>query len=211
MSMSTGVILLTVVNWSIGQKSVPAPHCLTQTSHRLVCECLLCSRNCICTVRVILACLSPGKTGFDPGSHRVRFVVDEVALGQFFFPLSTSIFPCHYPSINGPYPSSSRRTKRRILGTFVAPMIFGMSAALDTQLLLHLTVCNWMWNRCLTNFQKRVKNINSNIWHLYPSLFFFVNPHPKNRHKHIRKTDCKKGKVKGEIHPITCHEGIEGE
>ena len=36
-----------------------------------------------------------------------RFVVDKVALGQFFFSPSTSVFPCQYHSINAPYRYSS--------------------------------------------------------------------------------------------------------
>jgi hypothetical protein len=50
-------------------------------------------------LRRLVASLSPRRPGFDPGSVHVRFVVDKVALGQFFlrivgFPLSVSFHRC---------------------------------------------------------------------------------------------------------------------
>jgi hypothetical protein len=40
----------------------------------------------------LVAGLSPRRPGFDPGSVHVGFVVDKLALEQFFS--STSVFPC---------------------------------------------------------------------------------------------------------------------
>jgi hypothetical protein len=51
-------------------------------------------------LRRLVACLSPRRPGFDPGSVHVGFMVDKVALGQVFppeyfgFPLSISFDRC---------------------------------------------------------------------------------------------------------------------
>jgi hypothetical protein len=57
--------------------------------------------------RRLVAGLSPRRPGFDPGSVRMGFVVDNVALGQVFSP-STSGFPCKFHSTGSPLKSSSQ-------------------------------------------------------------------------------------------------------
>jgi hypothetical protein len=52
-------------------------------------------------LRRLVAGLPPRRPGFDPGSVRVGFVVDKVALGQVFLP-STSVFPCQIHSTGAP-------------------------------------------------------------------------------------------------------------
>ena len=104
-----------------------------------------------------------GKDWIRPRSTSMRFVGDTVAPGQVYS-LSTSIFPCQYYSIYCPYSSSATRTKRRILGTFMEAMIFGMSGSTGQTIASIFTFdCNWMCNRFLTKFQRREKNINSNF------------------------------------------------
>jgi hypothetical protein len=49
-------------------------------------------------LRQLVTGLSPRRSGFDPQSVYVGFVVDKVVLGQVFFP-STSVFPCQFHSI----------------------------------------------------------------------------------------------------------------
>jgi hypothetical protein len=49
----------------------------------------------------LVAGLSPRRPGFDPGSVRVRIVVDKLALGQVFSP-NTSVFPCQFHSTCAP-------------------------------------------------------------------------------------------------------------
>jgi hypothetical protein len=48
-------------------------------------------------LRPLVAGLPQRRTGFDPGSVHVGFVVDKVAMGQVF-PPNTSVFPCHFHS-----------------------------------------------------------------------------------------------------------------
>jgi hypothetical protein len=54
-------------------------------------------------LRRLVAGLSPGRPGFDPGLVHVGFLVDEVALGQVPPPpRSTSVFPCQFHSTGVP-------------------------------------------------------------------------------------------------------------
>jgi hypothetical protein len=52
-------------------------------------------------LRRLVAGLPPRRPGFDPGSVRVGFLVDKVALGQVF-PPSTSVFHCQFHSTGAP-------------------------------------------------------------------------------------------------------------
>lgn len=56
--------------------------------------------------RPLVAGLSPRRSGFVPMSVRVRFMVDDVAMEQWFSS-SPSVFPCHYHFTNAPYYFSS--------------------------------------------------------------------------------------------------------
>jgi len=50
--------------------------------------------------------LSPRGHGFDPTSVHVRYMVDEVSLGQVLYS-TISVLPCKHRSANAPYTSSS--------------------------------------------------------------------------------------------------------
>ena len=73
-------------------------------------------------LRQLVGGLSPRKGGFDLVSFPVGFVVDRVALGQFFSS-SNSVLPCWYDTTNNPCCSSctcccylkEKRAKLRIL------------------------------------------------------------------------------------------------
>ena len=79
--------------------------------------------------RRLVAGLSPRRPGFDPGSVRVRFVVDKVALGEDF-PPSTSVFPCQFNSTGAPLLG---KTKKKLIifitGLYNKPQGCGASVA----------------------------------------------------------------------------------
>jgi hypothetical protein len=52
-------------------------------------------------LRRLVAGLKLRRTGLDPGSVYVGFVVDKMALGKVF-PPSTSVFPCQFNSTGAP-------------------------------------------------------------------------------------------------------------
>jgi hypothetical protein len=84
----------------------------------------------ITNVYLILQTFTP-----ETWSVHVRFVVDKVAMGQFF-PPSTSVSPCQYHSTNTPYPFSSTRSSSKTdkwtkTGDRLKAMHFGKWVPLD--------------------------------------------------------------------------------
>ena len=73
---------------------------LSVTSQAQTCR-LGSTRVAVPRLRRSVAGLSPRRHGFDPGSVHVGFVVDKVALGQVFSPI-TSVFPCQFHSTGPP-------------------------------------------------------------------------------------------------------------
>jgi hypothetical protein len=57
-------------------------------------------------LRRLAAGLSPWWLGFDPGSVRVGFVVDKVAMGQVF---PRVLFPCRFNSTGAPLHGKTKK------------------------------------------------------------------------------------------------------
>jgi hypothetical protein len=66
--------------------------------------------------------------GFDPGSVRVGFVVDKVALGQVFSP-STSVFTCQFLSTGAPLLGKTKKLIIFTTGLHNKPQGCGASVA----------------------------------------------------------------------------------
>jgi hypothetical protein len=73
-------------------------------------------------LRRLVAGFSPRKTGFDPGSINVGFVVDKVALGQGILP-STSVFPCQFHSTGAPLHGKTNAELGALYGLLILHML----------------------------------------------------------------------------------------
>jgi hypothetical protein len=78
-------------------------------------------------LRRLVAGLSPRRPGFDPGSVRVGFVVDKLALGQVFFPPSTSVFSCQFHSTGAALDGKTKKLMIFITGLHNKPQGCGAS------------------------------------------------------------------------------------